>query len=795
MSIPLSIILFDRGANGVPTTSNPVNLAGRTESYEDAISDRYGFETARVAWTPTWAEIEEWARTDHLMRPMVAYSPDARQIWRGVLAEIEISIGTKKIAFSLKDMANRLTVRYSEPGGAQGDSSTYSSAASQALFGIKDRVINASVALSAAASNQAQTILNYIAYPRSKQSSAAGTGRGDLGITLTFWGKYALLDWLLTSSTSTTSTATSTQIASLLASYAAINAFFSSSAANIAATGVSDTEYIEPDTTYREKIERLCARGNSAQQPLAWGFYDDDAFVVAARASANPSTITYYESEASGQIRDQWQNVVEPWDVRPNAMALVVDLIDAPTPGSIETPLRKYVARVTRSVRGEDVTVTLEPDDTESLEDLLTSPAGAGPAGTSERQAAFERKITAPARSVFAGMDNATRYDRSQGVWKPAAGGTGKVNTGTIDTGGGDIVNTGGGNIDLGTGSGIGGSSGSLSETIDDRVAALLQAGNLISLTYNDAGNTLTIAVSSLNETIDDRVAALLQAGVGISLTYNDAGNTLTIDADASAPPDARYWVATANATLTNETNLGALGSGLLKQTVSSGVATPAIAVAGTDYAAASHTHTSGQITDFGEAVDDEVAGLLTAGNLISLTYNDTAGTLTIAVASLNETIDDRVAALLVAGSGITLTYNDAGNSLTIAASGGISGSGTVEQLAYWTGASALGGAPIYYDVSNNRIGIKDSTPSYDLDVNATIRATSGISAGSPATIAAGGQMRAQGRIQTDEFFESAAGYQWDLGTYTAGGTITPAQGRVSISINGTTYYLLARTS
>jgi hypothetical protein len=445
-------------------------------------------------------------------------------------------------------------------------------------------------------------------------------------------------------------------------------------------------------------------------------------------------------------------------------------------------------------VRGEDVTVTLEPDDTESLEDLLTSPAGAGPAGTSERQAAFERKITAPARSVFSATDNDARYDRSIGVWKPAAGGTGKVNTGTIDTGGGDIVNTGGGNIDLGTGSGIGG-SGSLSETIDDRVAALLQAGNLISLTYTDAGNTLTIAVQSLSETIDDRVGALLQAGANVTLTYNDAGNTLTIAAADGAPTDARYWVSTSDTGLSAEVNLGALSSGLLKQSVASGVATPAIAVAGTDYAAASHTHTSGQITDFGEAVDDEVAGLLTAGNLISLTYNDTAGTLTIAVASLNETIDDRVAALLVAGSGITLTYNDAGNSLTIAASGGISGSGTVEQLSYWTGASALGGAPIYYDVSTNRIGVKDSTPSYDLDVNATIRATSGISAGSPATIAAGGQMRAQGRIQTDEFFESAAGYQWDLGAYTAGGTITPAQGRVSISINGTTYYLLARTS
>ena len=176
-------------------------------SYEDALSDRYGFETARVAWTPTAQEIEEWARYDHLLRPMVAYSPDARQIWRGVLAEIEIGIGTKKIAFSLKDMANRLVVRYSEPGGAQGDSVAYSNTASQALFGIKDRVINASVALSAAASNQAQTILNAIAFPRSKQASSGGTTRGELSIALTFWGKYALLDWLLTASISTASTA------------------------------------------------------------------------------------------------------------------------------------------------------------------------------------------------------------------------------------------------------------------------------------------------------------------------------------------------------------------------------------------------------------------------------------------------------------------------------------------------------------------------------------------------------------------------------------------------------------
>lgn len=49
--------------------------------------------------------------------------------------------------------------------------------------------------------------------------------------------------------------------------------------------------------------------------------------------------------------------------------------------------------------------------------------------------------------------------------------------------------------------------------------------------------------------------------------------------------------------------------------------------------AATSHTHTASAVTDFSEAVDDRVAALLTAGTNITLTYNDGAGTLTIAAA------------------------------------------------------------------------------------------------------------------------------------------------------------------
>jgi hypothetical protein len=91
-----------------------------------------------------------------------------------------------------------------------------------------------------------------------------------------------------------------------------------------------------------------------------------------------------------------------------------------------------------------------------------------------------------------------------------------------------------------------------LSETIDDRVAALLVAGSNITLTYNDAANTLTIAASGgggggyTQEEIEDFVGAMVVAGDGIAVTYNDGAGTLTIALDmGSLAGTGRKTVAT----------------------------------------------------------------------------------------------------------------------------------------------------------------------------------------------------------------------------------------------------------
>lgn len=90
--------------------------------------------------------------------------------------------------------------------------------------------------------------------------------------------------------------------------------------------------------------------------------------------------------------------------------------------------------------------------------------------------------------------------------------------------------------------------------------------------------------------------------------------------------------------------------------------------------AAAAHTHTSSQVTDLAEAIQDTVGAMATDSTTVNFTYDDTAGTLTAVVQGLTtsdvsgftEAIDDRVAALLVAGSNVALTYDDVTGTLTI---------------------------------------------------------------------------------------------------------------------------------
>jgi hypothetical protein len=101
----------------------------------------------------------------------------------------------------------------------------------------------------------------------------------------------------------------------------------------------------------------------------------------------------------------------------------------------------------------------------------------------------------------------------------------------------------------------------------------------------------------------------------------------IDLAAGSDAPSAGSYFTRTSETGLSNESNLGTLTTGLLKITVSAGVATPSTAAAGTDYQAADAT-----LTDIADGTiaenlvntanpwaDNEVADTITASNYLLL--------------------------------------------------------------------------------------------------------------------------------------------------------------------------------
>lgn len=627
--IPLTVAIYERGAAGAFTWQNPVSLAGRLSSYEDSIEARGGYKALRVSFRCSAAELKEWLDAG-LLRGVRSYTPRGRVRWEGVLVELKATIGPIVISRSLDNMANVLLVSYGSDAGGTGNTATFSSAASIAEYGTKMLQADLSTTTAAGAANWAETELVKAAWPqRSREITLDGDGGGDITIELRAVGRYELLDWVLTSNTSTTTTATNTQAVALLTAYNATNNWFSTSAADVVATGHSDTEYIDPYTSYKEKLETILSQGNSTKQALAWGIYEDGALTVKVWAGATPSAVTYYRDARDKTVRDAYGNVVDPWDVLPDAMAEDVAILGAAEDAAaIATETREYIARVGLKIGSGGVSVTMEPDTLSTtspaaVAEAIEHPVGRGAVDRSSRASAVGRAIKKKTRTIHQSTDN--------------------PETPTLTGGGG--IDTGGGTI-----------------------------------TYPPSGGTGVTGSGTTGELVKWTGSGAIGDAVG-GTDYAEASHSHTPSGTGLAPIGAKYIVQESDADLTNEQSLGLLTTGLLKNTVTASVGVLSTAVAGTDYVAPSALD---------EAIDDRVGSLLVAGNLISLTYNDAGNSLTIAVSSLNETIDDRVAALLVAGTGISLSYNDAGNALTISSTGGtVGGTGTAGRLMQWASGGA----------------------------------------------------------------------------------------------------------
>jgi len=373
MPIPLHLNLFHRGDAGVPSIAVFGDISGRVDSYSHTETDQFGYESMQVSLKVSLAEAIDWL-SNGLMRSAIVSGPYGRTVWEGILTTISAQVGQKPVALSLDAMANRVRCVYTTVLGTPGTTNSISDAISQSLYGIKDRIVPLDASDATAAAYRAAIVLADVAHPKTPEATQAMTGtQGDISLTLSFTGWYGTLEWVVTSNSTTSTAVTTTQVGTLLTNAAAVNAFISTSTGLITASGISSPQLIAAQTTYRAAIEDRLKLGIGTF-PLAWGVYEDRTFHVDTWAGATPDTVTYYERLGDANVYDAYGNIVAPWDVRPNAMSAVVELLDvARVAAAPDAAARKYVGRVTCTISGDQVGCTLEPSNMDSIETRLAS--------------------------------------------------------------------------------------------------------------------------------------------------------------------------------------------------------------------------------------------------------------------------------------------------------------------------------------------------------------------------------------------------------------------------------------
>lgn len=215
-------------------------------------------------------------------------------------------------------------------------------------------------------------------------------------------------------------------------------------------------------------------------------------------------------------------------------------------------------------------------------------------------------------------------------------------------------------------------------ERIRDTVWSALRAGANITLSQEDAGNTITIAAAAATtdpEVVRDTVGTFIVAGTGISVIHDDANNTLTISNTGGGTPSAHthpaFEITTGGPMSTTEDVLALVAANDNPVGVFGVVSLGRLAGVVITNPATGHAFFFDGTKWLNRAI--------TQGDVANLNDDLIAINLSLAgkqdASTVDERIRDMLVSALVAGSNVTITHDDANNTITIsAASSGSTG-------------------------------------------------------------------------------------------------------------------------
>jgi hypothetical protein len=364
IAIPLTLQITSAQGGGAVSLTPPM-----LSRYTHSISATGGFEGCTLEFACELDEAVFWLA--QLMAALVAYGPDGQVIWEGYLNTVSARLGQETISLSMDDCANAVRVRYQPDIGAQVATAFTTDADSISRYGRKELIYSGSGMAAAAATALRDALLDARKEPLARRASSVGGVDEQVSVTLTFEGWWYTLEWLTTSSSTTATAVTTTQVQTLITAFETTNSFFGDLTSNVEASGISDTQYIDEDTPYRTKIEKLLSLGNSSGQRLAYGCYENRAVVVKTWAGANPTRPTYQRALGGGLVYNGAGAEVWPWDVRPDAIYQVNDLLDWALLNGPDVGARYYVERVTCAIDERGPSLKLEPARSGEIDVLL----------------------------------------------------------------------------------------------------------------------------------------------------------------------------------------------------------------------------------------------------------------------------------------------------------------------------------------------------------------------------------------------------------------------------------------